>query len=477
MMDHLERESLCHDPIHGYIPFVSVVKEGETSERTLLDHPWLQRLRQIHQLQTAWWVYPSAEHTRFQHVVGAMHMATRATEVLYPSLVEVCPDAPSRGYVECLTRMAALLHDVGHGPFGHFFDAHFLQAYGLTHEILGSHIIREELGPLLKKVRTCPGGNQLDDNEQLDPDQIAWLITRPTDVEAASVPHNNSPNGRPRWLTMLRSLFCGLYTVDNMDFVLRDAYMSGYSTRSYDLERLLRYTFFSEQGLTIQSRGMNALVRFRQARSELFRAVYFHRTVRAIDKTLEDLFRDGKQFLFPGNPLDHLDEYQQFTEWSLLIDVARWHKSNNPEQRELGLRWQRLLQRQIDWELAEERTRLDPKATDLFCKGREELAEQAIRGELPQELRDISMKVDLPIYIDRPDPKTAAAGQNFLYRPAAQQKIRPLTDDELYKHLPVSQLVCRVYLPKDAPSEHASAISNALDSLLGSSGDDDLTNM
>lgn len=477
MVDHLECESLCHDPIHGYIPFVSVVKEGETSERMLLDHPWLQRLRQIHQLQTAWWVYPSAEHTRFQHVVGAMHMATRATEVLYPSLVEVCPDAPSRGYVECLTRMAALLHDVGHGPFGHFFDAHFLQAYGLTHEILGSHIIREELGPLLKKVRTCPGGKQLDGNEQLDPDQIAWLITRPTDVEAAGVPHNNSPRGRPRWLIMLRSLFCGLYTVDNMDFVLRDAYMSGYSTRSYDLERLLRYTFFSERGLTIQDRGMNALVRFRQARSELFRAVYFHRTVRAIDKTLEDLFRDGKQYLFPGNPLDHLDEYQQFTEWSLLIDVARWHKSNNPEQRELGLRWQRLLQRQIDWDLAEERTRLDPKATDLFRKGREELAEQAIRGELPQALRDISMKVDLPNYIDRPDPKTAAAGQNFLYRPAAQQKIRPLTDDELYKHLPVSQLVCRVYLPKDAPSEHASAISSALDSLLGSSGDDDLTNM
>ena len=76
MMD-LQRESLCHDPIHGYIPFISIVDEGEVSERALLDHPWLQRLRQIHQLQTAWWVYPSAEHTRFQHVVGAMHMASR----------------------------------------------------------------------------------------------------------------------------------------------------------------------------------------------------------------------------------------------------------------------------------------------------------------------------------------------------------------------------------------------------------------
>ncbi len=54
-MIDIQRESLCHDPIHGYIPFISIVDEGETSERTLLDHPWLQRLRQIHQLQTAWW--------------------------------------------------------------------------------------------------------------------------------------------------------------------------------------------------------------------------------------------------------------------------------------------------------------------------------------------------------------------------------------------------------------------------------------
>ena len=57
-MKHIQRESLIHDPIHGYIPFISVAEPSETAERTLLDHPWLQRLRQIHQLQTAWWVYP-----------------------------------------------------------------------------------------------------------------------------------------------------------------------------------------------------------------------------------------------------------------------------------------------------------------------------------------------------------------------------------------------------------------------------------
>ena len=315
-------------------------------------------------------------------------------------------------------------------------------------------------------MRTCPN-SCLAADETIDPEQIAWLITRPDGDDTADA---------PRWLVMMRSLFCGLYTVDNMDFVLRDAYMSGYSSRAYDLARLLHYTFFSKHGLTIHDRGMNALIRFRQARSELFRSVYFHRTVRAIDKTLEDLFRDGRHFLFPGNPLEHLGAYQQFTEWSLLVDVARWHQSDNGEKRALGERWQRLLRRQMDWELADERIRLDSQATDIFHKGRETVALQVIREELPAELREIEMKCDLPNYIDRPDPKTAAAGQNFLCR-AATGQIGPLTDNELYKHLPLSQLVCRVYLPKDAPKAHASAVSAALDKLLGSGDEDDLTNM
>ena len=230
-------------------------------------------------------------------------------------------------------RLAGLLHDVGHGPFGHFFDEHYLSRYGLTHETLGSVIIRDELGDLIRRIRRNP-------QQPPEPKRNA----RPGANRAADhAPAAEDAAALPQWLRFLRSLFSGIYTVDNMDFVLRDAYMSGYSDRAFDLDRLLRYSFFSPAGLTIHSRGVGALVRFIGVRAELFRTIYFHRTVRAIDLALAELFDASRDYLFPGNPLEHLGEYQHFTEWSLLVDVARWAESTDPKKREVGLRWRDLL--------------------------------------------------------------------------------------------------------------------------------------
>jgi hypothetical protein len=468
-MKNFQHESLSHDPVHGYIPFIGRVEgDSEVAERQIIDHPWLQRLRQIHQLQTAWWVYPTAEHTRFQHVLGVMHLASRAVETLYDSLREVDAAVPSRGYVDSLMRMAALLHDVGHGPFGHFFDEHFLRDYGLTHETLGSVIVREELGDLLRGVRRSPQGS-MEPGEQLDPEQIAFLITRPVAEE--------SPEP-PRWLHLLRSLFCGIYTVDNLDFVFRDALMSGYSPRAYDLDRLLHYSFFSDQGLTIHRRGLDALIRFMRVRGELFRAVYYHRTVRAIDLTLADLFQQSKTLLFPGNPLEHRREYQRFTEWSLLVDVARWGESDDPQRRELAGPWQRFLARQVGWIAICERNLVfgagDIEGSSVFSDAK--LLEQAIRDRLPAQSQQVQMRIDLPRHIHRPHSRAATAGQNFLYNPATGRN-RALTDDQLYRQLPVSQRICRVYVPEGTDAEVGRQIDAALDALLGSSHQDDLTNM
>jgi uncharacterized protein len=465
-MKDFQSESLSHDPIHGYIPFTSPtgLPEGEVAERELIDHPWIQRLRQIHQLQTAWWVFPSAEHTRFQHVLGAMHLASRAVATLYDSLREVCPDVPSRGYVESLMRMAALLHDVGHGPFGHFFDEHYLADYGLNHEILGGEIIRREFAEMLRRIRRNPNG-RLAEDETLDPEQIIFLITRPSSSTADG----------PRWLRFLRSLFSGLYTVDNMDFVLRDAYMSGYSVRAFDLARLLHYSQFSERGLTIHERGLSALVRFISVRAELFRAIYFHRTVRAIDLELQEVFRASKPHLFPGDPREHLDQYQRLTEWSLLMRVASWCDSSEPALRDLGERWRALSGRHLRWKMACERT-------VFFAPGEAERAsvlsnpisfETALRSELPVELKQLPLKVDTARHVHRPGAHTPSAGQNFLYDPSTG-KIRSLDDRELFRRIAISFRICRIYA---LDHTHEAELSAALDRLTGDTAADEATNM
>src|ERR671920_2154140 len=95
--------ALIADPIHEYVSFTvpyATLDPGERTEKDLIDSPWVQRLRYIYQLQSARWVYPSAEHTRFQHSLGAMHMAGEFAKHLYPSLRQALPEVPSANFIE-----------------------------------------------------------------------------------------------------------------------------------------------------------------------------------------------------------------------------------------------------------------------------------------------------------------------------------------------------------------------------------------
>ncbi len=456
-------ESLSHDPIHGYIPFISRsgLPEGEISEQEIIDHPWVQRMRQIHQLQTAWWVFPTAEHTRFQHVLGVMHLASLAVDHWYESLCDSCRNVPSRAYVETLARMAGLLHDVGHGPFGHFFDEHYLDQFGVTHEDLGAVIIDRELGELLRRVRRNPNG-KLGPLEELDPAQIGWLIRRPSRKEGPE-------QGHPDWLVKLRSLFSGIYTVDNMDFVLRDSYMSGYNVKAFDLFRLLHYSFFTAEGLTIHARGLRALINFIEVRANLFRTIYYHRTVRGLDVALADIFPETMPHLFAGNPLERLGEYQRFTESSFLVDVQRFSLSDDPQVQQLGARWRNLLSRQVLWKMAAERALYfqsgQSEQTTIFSEP--EVVEKRLRRKLPKEIRDVELRVDIARHYHRPSTKLPAGGQNFVFDPA-EGGPRELSDYELFRELPLSFSICRIYARNH---DHDEPIQKALSSVLGDAGD------
>ena len=463
MVRDFTTESLSHDPIHGYIPFISRagLPEGEVAEQTIIDHPWVQRMRQIHQLQTAWWVFPSAEHTRFQHVLGAMHLASDAIETWYDSLAEVCANVPSQAYVESLVRMAALLHDVGHGPFGHFFDDQYLDQYGVTHEDIGAVIIEKELGDLLRRIRRNPRG-QLQPLEELEPKQISWLIRRPSATSAEE-------DGQPDWLRKLRSLFSGIYTVDNMDFVLRDAYMTGYNTRAFDRMRLMHYSFFTSEGLTIHSRGLPTLINFIETRANLFRTIYFHRTVRALDLAMEDIFADTMTHLFTGNPLDNLDQYRRLTELSFLVDVGRWADRGDGETAELGARWAAILSRDVAWKMACERTVQfhdgSNENTSIFSEP--DLVESRVRNQLPSALKDLPLRVDVARHYHRPSGRLPAGGQNYLLDPANQAP-QELHDDELFRALPISVSIFRIY---SQDHSHDAELNTALCAVLGRSND------
>src|ERR671919_251983 len=197
--DTYEGRGLIADPIHQYILYTRAGGiAGEATEQDLIDTPWVQRLRRVPQLQSARWVFPAAEHSRFQHSLGAMHLAGRFAQQLYPSLEAVFgTEAPSAPLIEELLRMAGLLHDVGHGPFGHFFDDNFLVDYDLTHELLGQRIIREELAEILKNLRRSPSG-RFDADERIDPEWICYLMGKS---------YTHPLESHPRWLMFLNARY------------------------------------------------------------------------------------------------------------------------------------------------------------------------------------------------------------------------------------------------------------------------------
>ena len=298
--------NLISDPIHGYVELTKRLTSDESgaaglpdesvAEEDLLDSAWLQRLRRISQLQSARWVFPTAEHSRFTHGLGVMHEAGLWARSLYPSLRTTLAAAgepvPSEGLVVETLRMAGLLHDVGHGPFAHFFDDHVLAAFAapadprrpagksLTHEDLSQLIIEGELGGLIRGLRRAPGAvaerDALADDETIDPAWVAFLVSKPALADAAM----------PRWVRWLQPLLSGVFTVDNLDYVRRDAYLTGVAVGPVDVERLRRYSFISERGLTLFEPGLPALEMFLTSRRFMYQQVYFHRTVRAIDLDL-----------------------------------------------------------------------------------------------------------------------------------------------------------------------------------------------
>src|SRR4051794_9350617 len=372
--------NLISDPIHGYIELtkrLSAAEAGavglpdeEVAEEDLLDTGWVQRLRRISQLQSARWVFPTAEHSRFTHGLGVMHEAGLWARSLYPSLRTTLVAAgmapPSEGLVVETLRVAGLLHDVGHGPFAHFFDEQVLAAFPsppdprrlpgkrLTHEDLSQRIIEDELATLIRGLRRAPGAvterDAFASDEAVDPAWVSFLISKPAISDAAM----------PLWVRWLQPLLSGVFTVDNLDYVRRDAYLTGVAVGPVDVERLRRYAFISDRGLTLFEPGLPSLEMFLTTRRYMYQQVYFHRTVRAIDLDLAAVFGPSVRAIFgDGSPAERLTAYADLDEYGLLHQAARWARgeriSASPTAgdgtvtRDVGEAWRAVLLRRPTW--------------------------------------------------------------------------------------------------------------------------------
>jgi hypothetical protein len=264
-MQEVARDRVFRDPVHGLIEF----KGPHRPLCDLLDTHAMQRLRRIRQLGWAWLVYPGAEHSRFGHALGAFHVATRVvTQLRLPP--------PVGGHVQ----IAALLHDVGHGPFSHAWE-HLFPAS--DHERWGSRIVREdrELAEALERLE--PGL----------PGVLAsfWDKTY-----------------RP---SFARKLVSSQLDVDRLDYLLRDGHYTGAGYATFDLDWIIHALQVDAMGadpadagdlVVDYRRGMYAVEQYLFARSYMYSQVYHHKTVRAAElmfiKLMErfvELARQGEE--------------------------------------------------------------------------------------------------------------------------------------------------------------------------------------
>ncbi|MBS7625897.1 HD domain-containing protein [Candidatus Bathyarchaeota archaeon] len=264
------------DPLYGYIRITEW-------ERSIIDTAPVQRLRRIRQLSGAQYAYPAANHTRFEHSLGTMHLAG----ILAESLPSLSPEEKVK------VKMASLLHDVGHGPYSHLFETLLSKYLGKTHEDMSLWIIREsEVGRALERIG-------------LDPEEVGLI----------SVGRLARPD-KPYLNQIIRSSV----DVDKMDFLLRDSYHTGASYGTIDIFRLIYTMDILDGNLAVDATALSTLETFLLARLESFRAIYFHRTTRAAQIMLIKALEKAKDELnlFKSISLQDYLQLDDQTLWEML---------------------------------------------------------------------------------------------------------------------------------------------------------------
>lgn len=291
------------DAVHNIVR-VDLGDEAGQLIAMLIDTPEFQRLRRVRQLGLAYFAYQTAEHSRFTHSLGAFHLATRALERLRAKYEISDEDALA-------VRVAALLHDVGHGPFSHVIES----VLGFHHEDFTIEAVLSDATDIGRLLRT---------HSEILPADVAAII-----------------RGEFRRMA-LGQLVSSQLDVDRMDYLLRDTMMTGVKYGIYDLEWVLKSIEIDIEAdqLYVSAPGIYAVEDYLQARYYMFRQVYFHRTLRAAEAVLHstlkralELYQDGKNVWFAADTAIEavlsgrklaLSEHMLLDDSDFIFHIKRW---------------------------------------------------------------------------------------------------------------------------------------------------------
>jgi HD superfamily phosphohydrolase len=248
------KRKLINDPVYGFISIPGDLIYD------LIEHPWFQRLRHIKQLGLTGYVYPGANHSRFQHCIGALHLMCMALETLKGKGVQI---ACNEEEAVCI---AILLHDIGHGPFSHGLEASIIN--DITHE---------DVSLLLMKML----------NEEFE-SKLTLAIDIFTDSYHRKFFHE---------------LVSGQMDMDRLDYLRRDSFFTGVIEGSVGSERIIRMLNVVNDRLVIDEKGIYSLEKFLIARRLMYWQVYMHKTVLSSESLLVNVLRRAKEISVDGRDL------------------------------------------------------------------------------------------------------------------------------------------------------------------------------
>lgn len=297
----LPEEKVFKDPVHKYI-----YVQDETIW-DLINAKEFQRLRRIRQLGTSFMTFHGAEHSRFSHSLGVYEVARRIISQFERNGYR---DWPREEKLLCLC--AALLHDVGHGPFSHSIE----KVFGTHHEDWTCRIV-------------------LGDTE----------VNRALSEADPSLPqHVSEVICKTYGQKIVVSLISSQLDADRMDYLLRDAYFTGVHYGTFDLERILRVVRPYRGHIVVKESGMHAVEDYLMSRYQMYWQVYFHPVTRSSEIVLRKVFERAKalygdryRFGFMTEPLAgllggrlSLDDYLQLDESHVQMALLQWTKERDP---------------------------------------------------------------------------------------------------------------------------------------------------